>query len=219
MNIIRRKFHNYFAKNKLANILKKDEINFNDIQKNIFIGRSNYNGLGVFSFSEIKKNEIIEVCPTIKIENENIPNNLIDYLFDNSPENANNEIVQIMKPSQEDINYKLFPLGYGILYNHSDTPNAFFQIVKSPMNSENVHQKITLKTYMSTIKGLTILFPSFGKETVASKYIMILRSLKKIEKDEEICISYGNTWWKDRKWKPLNEENAMRQVFHPSNEK
>ncbi|SCM25043.1 histone-lysine N-methyltransferase, putative [Plasmodium chabaudi adami] len=170
MNIIRRKFHNYFAKNKLANILKKDEINFNDIQKNIFIGRSNYNGLGVFSFSEIKKNEIIEVCPTIKIENENIPNNLIDYLFDNSPENANNEIVQIMKPSQEDINYKLFPLGYGILYNHSDTPNAFFQIVKSPMNSEN--------------------------ETVASKYIMILRSLKKIEKDEEICISYGNTWWK-----------------------
>ncbi|SCM26478.1 histone-lysine N-methyltransferase, putative [Plasmodium berghei] len=193
MHIIRRKIHNYFAKNKLAHILKKDEINFNDIHKNIFIGKSNYNGLGVFSFAEIKKNEIIEVCPTIKIENENIPNNLIDYLFENSSENANNEIVQIMNPSQKNINYKLFPLGYGILYNHSDTPNAFFQIVKSPMSNEN--------------------------ETVASKYIMILRSLKKIKKDEEICISYGNAWWKDRKWKPLNEENIMRQVFHPSNEK
>ncbi|CRH02571.1 histone-lysine N-methyltransferase, putative [Plasmodium relictum] len=167
MIIIKRSFHNYFAKNALKNILKKENINYNDIYKKIYIGNSIYNGLGVFSLDIIKKNEVIEVCPTIEIENEQIPKILVDCLFESEQENINKKIVDILTKKKETTNYKLLPLGHGMLYNHSSTPNAFVQIFP-----------ITQK-----------------KETVTCNKIMIFYAQQDIQKNEEIFISYGESWW------------------------
>ncbi|SBT80831.1 histone-lysine N-methyltransferase, putative [Plasmodium malariae] len=175
MVVFKRIFHNYFARNALTNILKKEEINFNDLHKRVYIGRSDYNGLGIFSLSKIKRNEIIEICPTVKIENEDIPKKLINYLFEKKEQNMNKQIVQILTKKDETANYKLFPLGYGILYNHSNSPNAFVHIVR--INKEKVNINIFT-------------------ETVVSSQIMIFRAQRDIQKNEEIFISYGQCWWR-----------------------
>ncbi|CRG97711.1 histone-lysine N-methyltransferase, putative [Plasmodium gallinaceum] len=167
MIIVKRNFHNYFAKNALKEILKKENINFNDIHKKVYIGNSIYSGLGVFSFDILKKNEIIEVCPTIEIENEEMPKILVDYLFESEKGNINKKIVDILTKKKETKRNKLLPLGYGMLYNHSNTPNAFVHIF--PINQ--------------------------NKETVTSNKIMIFYAEQDIQKNEEIFISYGESWW------------------------
>lgn len=80
----------------------------------IRISQSPVHGWGVFASSVIKEGEIFEECPFLELPIENGESSplLIDYRFNypsgNSTENTKQVIV----------------LGYGSLYNHSESPSA-----------------------------------------------------------------------------------------------
>ena len=73
-------------------------------------------GRGVFTRENLKKGEIIETCPVIKISQNDSANSgksiLITYFY----------------YSGKNKNTPLLALGYGSLYNHSSTPNAKYKI-------------------------------------------------------------------------------------------
>ena len=68
-------------------------------------------GFGVFTLEKINIGDIVETCYFLPIYNSNI-NPLIDYLF------------QIDKYKTT----RIFPLGYGAIYNHSDSPNINWKV-------------------------------------------------------------------------------------------
>lgn len=78
----------------------------------IYVNKSPIHGNGVFASQPIKKGEVIEVCPVIDIEFKEgeISDILINYRF-NWPHGT--------KPEKQ-----VIPTGYGMIYNHSNTPNA-----------------------------------------------------------------------------------------------
>ena len=81
--------------------------------RRIYIDKSKIHGLGVFAFDYISKGEIIEVCPIIDtgMSKGEISHILIDYRF-NWPQGTPEFEKQVVCS------------GYGMLYNHSETPNA-----------------------------------------------------------------------------------------------
>lgn len=234
--ILKKTFENYFAKTALSKILKKNNIHFEDVCKNIYVGFSQVGGLGVFSFASFKKNEIIEICPIIQINNTNISDDLADFLFEDNSNEQDNDVDMVDKENEHSIvniifknekqkkkkkkmedrekekeieievddkiktkievenknkqkNCKLLPLGYGILYNHSETPNAYSKIIEGPSdNKDGTKQKI-----------------------------MLFIANKQIEKHEEIFISYGKMWWRHRNWEPIpTKDSIMSGIFYPS---
>ena len=80
----------------------------------IIINRSPVHGQGVFATREIAEGEIIEQCPYIVIDDDDLAeaNRLQDYLF-TSPDHPGDY---------------LCVLGYGMMYNHSNEPNAEWEI-------------------------------------------------------------------------------------------
>ncbi len=80
----------------------------------VHIGISKTLGIrGVMATKLIKKGEIIEVCPVIPFESgdwDKIRNSILYYYYFD----------------WEDDKYAL-PLGYGVLYNHSYSPNAVYE--------------------------------------------------------------------------------------------
>jgi len=78
------------------------------------VGDSPIHGQGVFAAAAIKKGDVIEKCPYIVIDDDDIAeaNRLQDYLF----------------TSPDDPNDYLCVLGYGMVYNHSSVPNAEWEI-------------------------------------------------------------------------------------------
>ena len=80
----------------------------------IHVGSSPVHGQGVFATRAIAKGEVIERCPYIVIDDDDLAeaNRLQDYLF-TSPDQPGDY---------------LCVLGYGMMYNHSDTPNAKWEI-------------------------------------------------------------------------------------------
>ena len=91
------------------------------IPTKIEIKESPNKGLGVFAKEKILKDEIIEVCPLIKLD---VPHNsdvLDDYRF-YYPKESNNP-------------YYIISLGYGSLYNHNNQNNADWRDGK-PMTFE-----------------------------------------------------------------------------------
>ena len=85
-----------------------------DMNFPIEVGDSEIHGHGVFATRKIVKGAIIERCPYIVIDDDDVAeaNRLQDYLF-TSPD--------------EEGDY-LCVLGYGMVYNHSDSPNAEWEI-------------------------------------------------------------------------------------------
>lgn len=83
--------------------------------RKIYISNSEIHGLGIFALEKINEGEVIEVCPVIdmglKRESSHI---LIDYRF-NWPQGISEWEKQVI------------PTGYGMLYNHSDNPNALWR--------------------------------------------------------------------------------------------
>lgn len=72
-------------------------------------------GWGVFATSPIYLNEIIEECPLLEVPSKLLnshPEVFKDYAFAYPIENS-----QLL----------VLPLGFGCIYNHSDTPNAKWQ--------------------------------------------------------------------------------------------
>ena len=80
----------------------------------IIVADSDIHGHGVFATRKIAKGEIIELCPYIVLDDDDVAeaNRLQDYLF-TSPD--------------EEGDY-LCVLGYGMIYNHSDMPNAEWEM-------------------------------------------------------------------------------------------
>ena len=74
-------------------------------------------GFGVFSNQFIPKFSIVEMCYSLKLSNISIGHPAFDYIFFN-----------ILTK-----NYYL-PLGYGSIYNHSDTANLDWRIVSEEHN-------------------------------------------------------------------------------------
>jgi len=82
--------------------------------KKIFIRPSHGKGLGVFASENISQGETIEDCPllSLPIKKGESSNLLLDYRFN--------------YPLGLDFEEQVIALGYGSLYNHSDTPNAMW---------------------------------------------------------------------------------------------
>ena len=78
----------------------------------IFISKSEIHGVGVFASEIIKEGEIIEICPIVDMgmSKDEISHILIDYRF-NWPQGLEWEKQVVCS-------------GYGMLYNHSSSPNA-----------------------------------------------------------------------------------------------
>jgi len=72
-------------------------------------------GRGVFTRQKISAGTLIESCPIILLDESEL-----------SPIQATrlDEYYYLWSVDQKDA---ALPLGYGLLYNHSDTPNAYYQ--------------------------------------------------------------------------------------------
>ena len=87
-------------------------------------------GWGVFATSPIFENEVIEECPLLEIPNkigQFHPEAFMDYAF----------AYPIQNPQLQ-----VLPLGFGCIYNHSDTPNAKWQ--HNPLDNK-IFQFIAIK--------------------------------------------------------------------------
>ena len=80
----------------------------------ITVKDSPLHGLGVFALVEIAEGEVIELCPYIVIDDDDLAddNRLNDYLF-SSPDQEGDYLVV---------------LGCAMMYNHDDKPNAEWEI-------------------------------------------------------------------------------------------
>lgn len=65
-------------------------------------------GRGVFATRAIQAGEIVELCPTLEVEDDAASGRLRDYVFS----------------ANDDDTIAILPLGYGALYNHSDDANC-----------------------------------------------------------------------------------------------
>ena len=108
----------------------------------IFIGDSPVHSQGVFASVAIAKGEVIEHCPYIVIDDDDLQeeNRLNDYLF-TSPD-ANTDYLVVM--------------GYGMMYNHSNTPNAEWEI-----DNDNRFVRITA---LRDIAAEEEIFQDYGEE-------------------------------------------------------
>lgn len=106
-------------------------------------------GRGVFSKKEIKNGEIIEIVPLLPIIRKTIEQTiLLDFILNLPPNLICDE------------NDSTIMLGYGSIYNHSDTNNAEWLYLNN-------------------------------KE-------LVVVALKDISRGEEICVNYGDKYWKTR---------------------
>lgn len=80
----------------------------------IIVKDSPLHGLGVFALVDIAEGEVIERCPYIVIDDDDLAeeNRLNDYLF-SSPDQEGDYLVV---------------LGYAMMYNHDDQPNCEWEI-------------------------------------------------------------------------------------------
>jgi hypothetical protein len=73
-------------------------------------------GFGVFTNQTIPKSSIVEVCYCLKLTNTSLGHPSYDYLFSFTNTEA------------------LLPLGYGSIYNHSDTANLGWKVASEEYN-------------------------------------------------------------------------------------
>lgn len=108
-------------------------------------------GRGIFAVKKIKKGEIIEECPVL-LMTEDCPS-LSNYYFNWS----------------DNPHVRALPLGYGLLYNHSDTPNAKWQI--------DPDQKIITFTALYNIPADDEIFINYGDNWFEAR-VMIAKFYK-----------------------------------------
>jgi len=106
-------------------------------------------GRGVYSANDIEKGSIIEVCPVIVFSKKDLKKihltSLHDYYFLWGKKRRKGAIA----------------LGYGSLYNHSENPNAEFEI-----DLENNEIRIICSTKISTGSEITISYTNAIKKDV-----------------------------------------------------
>ena len=69
-------------------------------------------GRGIFATQDIKKDEVVEICPFVEIDSEEVGGTLASYVFFFGDKKQKSGLM----------------LGYGSLYNHSKSPNAKIEI-------------------------------------------------------------------------------------------
>lgn len=82
----------------------------------VYVAKSPIHGLGVFANEDISKGEIIEITPLIDMEIT--PDNDSKILFD----------YRFTYIKGDKITKLVIPVGYGCIYNHSNTPNANWRL-------------------------------------------------------------------------------------------
>lgn len=70
-------------------------------------------GRGVFATRAIEGDEVVELCPTVRVPRDSVSGRLADYVFD----------------CAEDADSVVLGLGYAMLYNHSSDPNVVYDQV------------------------------------------------------------------------------------------
>lgn len=108
----------------------------------ITVADSPVHGQGVFALVDIKKGEVIERCPYIVIDDDDLQdeNRLNDYLF-TSPDASTDYLVV---------------MGYGMMYNHHDKANSEWEI-----DEDNRFVRFTA---MRNIKKGEEIFQNYGEE-------------------------------------------------------
>jgi SET domain-containing protein len=124
----------------------------------VIIGDSKIQGRGVFSLVDIKKGEIIERCPLIEMEYRSkyqLDPTIFAYLYAQPPcdceECTKHGFVLNMA------------LGYGMMYNHQDSPNALWKF--------NYTQSLGDVIAIKDIKANEEIFVSYGNCYFNSKDI------------------------------------------------
>ena len=97
----------------MAKTSRKKSANKGTVSK-IRVGDSPVHGQGVFAIVDIARGEVVERCPYIVIDDDDLQseNRLNDYLF-TSPEDPNDYLVV---------------MGCGMLYNHAAPGNAKWEV-------------------------------------------------------------------------------------------
>ncbi len=140
-------------------------------QNAIVVKPSPLHGYGVFAEKDISKDEIVEECYTL-LTTESV-DDLSNYYFKAGEKSA-------------------LPMGYGCIYNHSDTPNVSYEFHFDT-------QLMIFKASMFIKKGEEI-FSSYGQDWFSSRNIkpMEISLLKKWHRSYSslglktiiICASY-----------------------------
>lgn len=102
----------------------------------IELGYSDVHGRGVFATNDIKKGELIERCPMIQLAfrtKYHKDPQLFNYLYTNSSCGC--------EECQRHGNHMYMVLGYGMLYNHQDAPNANWSFNWSANVADLIAQK------------------------------------------------------------------------------
>ena len=121
--------------------------NLFQIQKNIVVADSPVHGRGVFATDKILQDTLVERCPMLKLDfpsKYHCDLKILDYAFAR-PSDAN----------WQDHGWDLYlMMGYGMLYNHQDIPNAAITF-----NYEENYAEITSTREISANKEI---FISYG---------------------------------------------------------
>jgi SET domain-containing protein len=127
--------NNFISKTNILNWINHDKLN-TYVTPNIIVKYSEkIKGRGVFANKDYKINDILEICPTIKLS-KNFGGPLQKYVY-----------------KYDDVN-TLVAFGYCSIYNHSDFPNANYRVL-----NEN---QLEIKIIKDIKKGEEI-FISYGE--------------------------------------------------------
>jgi hypothetical protein len=75
----------------------------------VTIGASTVSGRGAFALQKISEGDIIERCPALEVNEQDVGGELLNYVFYGSTQST-----------------RLVVMGNGMLFNHSSTPNVAY---------------------------------------------------------------------------------------------
>ncbi len=104
-------------------------------------GESNVSGRGVFATRDIKNGDLVERCPVLELDEEDIGGELLNYVFYGDNEKK-----------------RLVAMGNGMLFNHSSFPNVAYYLEETPLGPE-----LIIYTLRDIRKGEE-LFYNYGSE-------------------------------------------------------
>lgn len=87
----------------------------------VSIEASTVSGRGAFAIKRIREGTTIERCPALEVTDRDVGGELVNYVFYGSNEKA-----------------RLVVMGYGMLFNHSFTPNVAYYLEESAIGPELV---------------------------------------------------------------------------------
>ncbi len=85
------------------------------------VGQSNVSGRGVFAAKNIAQGAVIERCPVLELDENDVGGELMNYVFYGDNESK-----------------RLVAMGNGMLFNHSSFPNVGYYLDDTPLGPELV---------------------------------------------------------------------------------